>query len=197
MNEQSKDIITQFLNKDPIKRLGHKSIQEIKQHNFFKEINWEDLSNFRVQSPILEGVQKLQLQIAKEVPIAKKILETPQVNQNTQNFEKNDIKKIKKQFDQIFVHLINRKISKITLEIFFVISQQQFNKLIHPHKFFQVGLIDIESEMQQLAKNFQNQLKHLTKNRKQHLIIKFINNQVFNSLKISLCKLFFFSFEGQ
>ncbi|CAD8160874.1 unnamed protein product [Paramecium pentaurelia] len=89
INEQSKDIIIQFLNKDPTKRLGHKSIQEIKDHSFFKEINWDDVANLRIKSPILEGVQKLQQQIAKEVPVAKKIFETPQsqVGQTAGNFE--------------------------------------------------------------------------------------------------------------
>ncbi|CAD8086221.1 unnamed protein product [Paramecium sonneborni] len=88
IDENSKDIILKFLNKDPIQRLGHKSIQDIKDHAFFNDLNWDDIANLRIQSPLLE-MNLLQNQPAKEVLIPKKILETPQsqVAQTEQNFD--------------------------------------------------------------------------------------------------------------
>ena len=41
MSEDAKDLILQFLNRNPKHRLGAtKDEDEIKQHKFFKNINW-------------------------------------------------------------------------------------------------------------------------------------------------------------
>jgi hypothetical protein len=37
------DIIIKLLNKNPEERLGYKNIKEIKNHPFYKDINFEDL----------------------------------------------------------------------------------------------------------------------------------------------------------
>ena len=44
-SEDSKDLIRKLLNKDPNKRLGSNSIEEIKQHPWFSSINWNHVPN--------------------------------------------------------------------------------------------------------------------------------------------------------
>ncbi len=41
----AKDLITKLLERDPEKRLGAKGAEEVMNHEFFKNINWESLSN--------------------------------------------------------------------------------------------------------------------------------------------------------
>jgi serum/glucocorticoid-regulated kinase 2 len=41
MSSTARSIITGLLVRDPAKRLGHGSVEEIKQHAFFKGLNWE------------------------------------------------------------------------------------------------------------------------------------------------------------
>lgn len=43
--EDEKDIITKLLNKNPDERLGAKSIEEIKQHPWFSDIDWNNVEN--------------------------------------------------------------------------------------------------------------------------------------------------------
>ncbi|CAD8177420.1 unnamed protein product [Paramecium pentaurelia] len=88
INEESQDIILKLLNKDPNLRLGYKSIQDIKDHAFLQNINWDDIANLRIKSPLL-GITHLQTQPKTDVSVPKKILETPQsqVAQTEENFE--------------------------------------------------------------------------------------------------------------
>ena len=44
-SEDSKDLIRGLLNKDPNKRLGNNSIDEIKQHKWFSSIDWTNVPN--------------------------------------------------------------------------------------------------------------------------------------------------------
>ena len=46
------DIIKKFLDSDPSKRLGVRSIADVKKHPFFNGINWDDLMQLKVQPPI-------------------------------------------------------------------------------------------------------------------------------------------------
>ena len=46
------DIIKKFLDNDPSKRLGVRSINDIKSHPFFSGINWNDLMNYKIQPPV-------------------------------------------------------------------------------------------------------------------------------------------------
>ena len=46
INKNAKDLINKLLNKNPEKRLGHmKGFEEIKNHEFFKGFNFDDLEN--------------------------------------------------------------------------------------------------------------------------------------------------------
>ncbi|CAD8176424.1 unnamed protein product [Paramecium pentaurelia] len=75
MSDQSKDIVDRLLNKDPTQRLGSKNIQEIKDHNFFCDINWTQLYNLDIPSPILENTH-VYPQVKKD-QFGKRIYETP------------------------------------------------------------------------------------------------------------------------
>ena len=48
------DLIQKLLIKTPCKRLGHKTLSEIKSHEFFKDFNWEKAGNKENNSPILK-----------------------------------------------------------------------------------------------------------------------------------------------
>lgn len=45
MDSVTKDLISKLLNRDPNKRLGYKGVEEIKNHLFFKDIDWIKLNN--------------------------------------------------------------------------------------------------------------------------------------------------------
>lgn len=45
MDSITKDLITKLLNRDPAKRLGYHGVSEIKEHQFFKDIDWVKLNN--------------------------------------------------------------------------------------------------------------------------------------------------------
>ncbi|CAD8160351.1 unnamed protein product [Paramecium octaurelia] len=79
ISTEAKDIISQLLNKDPHQRLGSRSIDQIKNHLFFSQINWDDIYNLNLKSPIQESVTKILKQQSTECKVVpKKIFETPQ-----------------------------------------------------------------------------------------------------------------------
>ena len=43
LSKECMDIITKLLNKNPEERLGYKSIKEIKNHAFFRDVSFEDI----------------------------------------------------------------------------------------------------------------------------------------------------------
>jgi serine/threonine protein kinase len=46
MSNNAKDLIKKLLCRDPRKRLGaNKDSEEIKEHPFFEDINWQDVFN--------------------------------------------------------------------------------------------------------------------------------------------------------
>lgn len=56
MSEESKDLITQLLQHNPIDRLGAGGAHEVKEHPFFDDINWEALLRQKAEFvPQLEG----------------------------------------------------------------------------------------------------------------------------------------------
>ncbi|CAK69956.1 unnamed protein product (macronuclear) [Paramecium tetraurelia] len=89
LSTEAKDIISQLLNKDYRNRLGN-SVDQIKKHLFFSQINWDDIYHLRTKSPILDGLAKIlkQKSIEKKVE-PKKIFETPhsQIRQTDGQFE--------------------------------------------------------------------------------------------------------------
>lgn len=55
MSVESKDLLTRFLRKEPRKRLGAnmpKDMQAIKQHRFFRKIDWARLAKRELEPPI-------------------------------------------------------------------------------------------------------------------------------------------------
>ena len=52
-SEEAKDLISKLVVKEPDKRLGAgpNGIEDLKSHNYFKEINWDDLENKKITPP--------------------------------------------------------------------------------------------------------------------------------------------------
>lgn len=56
LSAEAKDLITKLLKKDPTKRLGYnmpKDLQTIKNHRFFRKIDWEKLERRELEPPIV------------------------------------------------------------------------------------------------------------------------------------------------
>ncbi len=52
MSNEAKDLIKKLLCRDPRKRLGaSRDSEEIKEHEFFKDINWQDVFNRKFDMP--------------------------------------------------------------------------------------------------------------------------------------------------
>ena len=51
-SEELKDLLLQLLNKDPKNRIGVTNKEDIKNHPFFKDINWEKLAKKEISLPI-------------------------------------------------------------------------------------------------------------------------------------------------
>jgi serum/glucocorticoid-regulated kinase 2 len=66
VSDNAKDLILKLLNKEYDKRLGfNKGFDEIKKHEFFKDINFDDLLNKKIKAPYkpnlkinLENIEK-------------------------------------------------------------------------------------------------------------------------------------------
>ena len=52
-SKNSADFINNLLIRKPEKRLGFKSIEELKNHSWFDNFNWNDLSNKKMESPFI------------------------------------------------------------------------------------------------------------------------------------------------
>ena len=50
------DLLEKLLITNPSKRLGQKNLEEIKEHEFFKGIDWESVKNKEVSGPILKSL---------------------------------------------------------------------------------------------------------------------------------------------
>ncbi|EGR33007.1 protein kinase domain protein, partial [Ichthyophthirius multifiliis] len=57
LSEQAIDIIQGLLNTNPNERLGKNGIQEIKQHPFYANIEWDKLNNREIQPPFKPIIQ--------------------------------------------------------------------------------------------------------------------------------------------
>eukprot|EP00933_Yihiella_yeosuensis_P063971 TRINITY_DN67260_c0_g1_i1.p1 TRINITY_DN67260_c0_g1~~TRINITY_DN67260_c0_g1_i1.p1 ORF type:complete len:445 (+),score=134.71 TRINITY_DN67260_c0_g1_i1:62-1396(+) len=58
MSKPATDIITRLLMRDPVRRLGSPEVKTSpKEHAFFKEINWDDVDNGRMEPPFLPEVE--------------------------------------------------------------------------------------------------------------------------------------------
>jgi len=52
------DLIEKLLIANPSKRLGHKSIEEIKNHEFFRSVDWENILKKEMNGPILKTLER-------------------------------------------------------------------------------------------------------------------------------------------
>ena len=52
-SDDSIDIVNKLLKRKEDKRLGAKGIEEIKNHNWFKNFDWEGVINFKVNAPFI------------------------------------------------------------------------------------------------------------------------------------------------
>ncbi|XP_055879568.1 ribosomal protein S6 kinase alpha-5-like isoform X3 [Biomphalaria glabrata] len=56
-SREVKDLIQRLLTKDPSKRLGSKSAEDVKRHPFFNSLNWEDLAQKKVPAPFVPNIR--------------------------------------------------------------------------------------------------------------------------------------------
>lgn len=52
-SDSATDFLTKLLVKDPKKRLGFKGAEEIKQHSFFRTVDWNDILTLKKKPPIV------------------------------------------------------------------------------------------------------------------------------------------------
>lgn len=50
-SENAKSLIKRFLQTEPNKRIGVRSLMDVKKHPFFQNINWDDLYNLKIDPP--------------------------------------------------------------------------------------------------------------------------------------------------
>ena len=57
-SDEAKDLINKLLNIDPLKRIGYgkNGIEELKNHPYFSDINWDDLINLKVTPPFIPEI---------------------------------------------------------------------------------------------------------------------------------------------
>jgi len=89
MSYEAADLIKQLLVLDPEKRLGANDVSEIKQHPFFKGINWETLR--KQQAPIIPQT-KGESDTDNFVRMREKI--TAEEKENPFGFQPTDIKAV-------------------------------------------------------------------------------------------------------
>ena len=77
-----------LLDKDPKKRLGVNDKNKIKEHEFFNDINWEELEKKHIKPPIDLVCIKLENEIPFNYKKNNKSINSPKIN-NTNNNENN------------------------------------------------------------------------------------------------------------
>ncbi len=67
-SEQLKDLINNLLVEDPEQRLGTLNIDDLKEHSFFKSIDWVEYQNKTLKSPLKKVIEKYPLKnFAEEI----------------------------------------------------------------------------------------------------------------------------------
>jgi serine/threonine protein kinase len=56
VSEEARNLLSGLLERTPEKRLGYKGIHEIKNHRFFKNLNWSALEKRLIKAPIREEI---------------------------------------------------------------------------------------------------------------------------------------------
>ena len=52
-SKEAADFINNLIQRKPNARLGYKGINEIKQHQWFNDLNWKDLYNMKIEAPFI------------------------------------------------------------------------------------------------------------------------------------------------
>jgi len=65
MSNDARDLILNLLNRNPRKRLGagESDAEQIKEHAFFKDVNWEDVYNRKLDMPQIEVKKNLEVNV--------------------------------------------------------------------------------------------------------------------------------------
>ncbi|CAD8091437.1 unnamed protein product [Paramecium primaurelia] len=98
MSRDAKDLINSLLQTNPQLRLGANGYDSIKNHSYFSKINWQDLYELKVKSPLktfaeensnrLQNLKPLQTQI-KETPVGTPIPQLIDVSFSGNEMERN------------------------------------------------------------------------------------------------------------
>jgi protein-serine/threonine kinase len=57
LSVEAVDLLQGFFVKDPDKRLGSYGVDDIKKHNFFKGIHWDDILNKKIKPPFTPRIK--------------------------------------------------------------------------------------------------------------------------------------------
>lgn len=75
-NESSIDLIKKLLHEDPEKRLGSNGFNEIKNHAFFKRINWKNVENLKTKPPLIAVAKNKNLENINGIGNEEKVIES-------------------------------------------------------------------------------------------------------------------------
>lgn len=56
-SKYAKDLLEKLLERNPAKRLGANGVDEIKNHKFFKDVNWTKVYNKKLKPPYVPGTK--------------------------------------------------------------------------------------------------------------------------------------------
>ena len=72
LSEEEKDLLKGLLETDPLKRLGSKNgAEELKKHEYFKEVDWEEYKNKKKDGPFKLSSGILQEKLKDPIPLEK------------------------------------------------------------------------------------------------------------------------------
>ncbi len=83
-SNELQSLIKQLLVRDPTQRLGFKGADEIKNHEFFKGVDWEEVEAIGTKPPILPNF----MWIPRKETIAETPVENPEILEDPRNIIK-------------------------------------------------------------------------------------------------------------
>ncbi|CAD8096976.1 unnamed protein product [Paramecium sonneborni] len=97
MSKDAKDLINSLLQTNPQLRIGANGYDTIKNHSFFSKINWQDLYELKVKSPLKTFAEDNSNRLQNLKPMSTQLIDTPSNNPLPQiigiSFSGNDIEK--------------------------------------------------------------------------------------------------------
>ena len=93
-SEDAKDLINKLLNLDPEKRIGAgpKGFENLKNHKYFEEINWDDLEKKKIPAPFIPDLDSstdlkyFDKRFTEEINITKESEELNNTNRTSDNY---------------------------------------------------------------------------------------------------------------